>query len=851
MLISRAWLTELLVGTVDLATLSDDDLTRALTGLGLEVEGVRTVGSGLDRVVVGEVVSMRPHPDADRLRVVLVHDGEGTRTVVCGAANVPEPGGRVLFARPGAKLPGGLEIAAREVRGVHSEGMICSETELDFGSDGSGIVVLTDADGRAKPGQRIDAAFAGVVDTIIELSVTPNRPDALGHVGVARDLAVKLGTSWRPVALELPEVPDDPHIVTIDAPDGCGRYFGVAFEGARIGPSPLGARILLHRLGLRPLSNAIDITNLVLMQWGQPLHVFDRAQLDQGRVVVRRAHGKEVLRTLDGRDLELAETDLVIADASRPLALAGVMGGALSGIANDTTTLLLEAAWFHPAGIRRSARRHGMSTDSSHRFERGVDHGPGLEAACAEACRLLQQWCGAKPVAMYEAKGDRPRPRVIGFRPSRSAMLLGMDVPAPQMRRIFEGIGVQFSSTGVGAAGSDAWSCLAPTHRPDLEREVDLIDEIVRHHGLERLPMAITPPSAEATPPSSAVRMRQRVHAAVTDALREQSLHEVVSPVFTRPESIAATGDDPASPDIVRLANPMRTEASLLRVHLLPGLLDALAVNVARHQRPVALFEHGRVYRHGPRTITTHTGPTAEVDAALPEEPTRAAVLLGAQTGADERDRGAADPRRVGAALLHALARVGAHARLRVPDVATPWLHPGAQAEVVLASGTVVGRFGRVHPRLLTQWDLPRGIEAAYGELLLEHVPDLSVPRFTAVPRFPRTSRDVSLDVAITLPVERIIAVLARAAEHHVPAGPHADDPPRLVAGDRGTGSIELVEDYREQGITAGRRALLLRMHYACRTRSMTDAEVQPSYEAAVEAACTELRLVDPEIRRR
>jgi phenylalanyl-tRNA synthetase beta chain len=840
MLISRAWLTELLGDTVDVGALSDGDLTRALTGLGLEVEGVRTVGAGLEHVVVGEVASVKPHPGADRLRVVELLDGDGTRTVVCGASNVPDPGGRVLFARPGATLPGGMQIAAREVRGVHSEGMICSETELDLGSDGSGIVVLRDMDGHTTVGQGIASAFAGVVDTIIELSVTPNRPDALGHVGVARDLAVKLGKVWRPIHAEVPDVADEPRIATIEAPDGCGRYFGVAFEGARIVASPLAARIRLHRLGLRPLSNAIDITNLVLMQWGQPLHVFDRAQLGEGRVVVRRAKVGEVLRTLDGRDLELADGDLVIADATRPLALAGVMGGALSGIAETSTTLLLEAAWFQPAGIRRSARRHGMSTDSSHRFERGVDPGACLEAACAEACRLLQSWCGATPVAMHEAKGERPRPRVIGFRPARAAMLLGMEVPTSEVRRIFDGVGVNVSSVG-----TDAWSCLAPTHRPDLEREVDLIDEIVRHHGLDKLPMAITPASAESSPGSATARMRQRVDAAITDALREQSLHEVVSPVFTRPESIAATGDDPTSPAIVRLANPMRVEASLLRVHLLPGLLDALAVNVARHHRPVALFECGRVYRYGTREVPA--GPTADVDVALPLEPTRAAVLCGV-AAPDERDRGVADPRRVGAALLHALARVGAHAEIRVPDVATPWLHPGAQAELVLASGVVVGRFGRVHPRLCVQWDLPRGIEASYGELLLEHVPDLRVPQFTAVPRFPRTSRDVSLDVAITLPVRRVIDALAAAALRHEPAG---EDPPRLVAGDRGTGSIELVEDYRAQGIAAGRRALLLRMHYACRTRSMTDAEVQPSYEKTVEDACAELRSVDPDVRRR
>ncbi len=845
MLISRVWLAELLADAVLLEALSDDELTVALTGLGLEVEGRHRTGEGLGDVVVAEIIAARPHPDADRLRVVELHDGDGVRQVVCGAPNVPAPGGRVLFARPGTRLPGGLEIGARAVRGVDSEGMICSETELDIGPGADGIVVL---EGSPAPGIALHELVAGVRDTLIELSVTPNRPDALGHVGVARDLAVKLGRSWEPRPAALPVVADDPRLASIEALDGCGRYYGIAFAGAEVGPSPLAARVRLHRLGLRPLSNAVDITNLVLMQWGQPLHVFDRAVLGEHRVVVRRAAAGEPLRTLDGRDLSLVAEDLVIADAHRPMALAGIMGGEHSGVAAGTTTLLLEAAWFHPAGIRRSARRHGISTDSSQRFERGVDHGAGLTGACAEAAALLQRWCSATPVAMHVAEGHRPTPVTIHFRPERCAMLLGMEVPRADIERIFAATGVE-----VDAADDARWRCVAPTHRPDLAREVDLVDEVVRHHGLERLPMRTTPATAEGEAAPPAVRMARRVAVAVVDALRECGLHEVVSLAFARPAAIAAVGDDPESAAIVRLTNPMRTEAGLLRTHLLPGLLDALALNLARHARPVALFECGRTYRHGDHA--TLPGPTAEIDAALPAEAPIAAVLCGVGAHADAAARTAADPRRVGQALLHVLVRVGTSATIRVPASPVPWLHPGAQAELVLPSGVVVGRFGRVHPQLLGTWDLPRGAQAAFGELELERLPPLQVPQFAAVPRFPGTARDLSIDVSIALPVARIVAALDAAAARNVGEG---EDPPRLVPAqwrahgdDVGSGAIVLIEDYRGEGVAPSRRALLLRMHYGARTRSVTDAEVQQSYEATVESACAELRAADGLLRRR
>lgn len=859
MLISRTWLQELLGESLDLSRVDDGELTAALTGLGLEVEGTRTTGAGLAEVVVAEVVAIRPHPEADKLRIVDTHDGSQTLAVVCGAPNVPAPGGKVLWARPGTVLPDGTKIAPRLVRGVSSPGMLCSETELDLGPDDDGIVILSSD---APVGRRLVDLVPGVVDTIVELGVTPNRPDALGHVGVARDLAVKLGGSWRPVVGALPECPEDPGLVELRAPDRCGRYLGVALGGATIAASPLAIRLRLHRLGLRPLSNVVDVTNLVMMQWGQPLHAFDRARLRGGKVVVRTARPGEPLVLLDGRTLTLGPDDLVIADAEAPMALAGVMGGEHSGVAPDTTTLLLEAAWFAPAGIRRSARAHGCATDSSHRFERGVDHGDGLTGACASACALLQQLAGATPIGRHVAVGNHPAPRVIDLRPARTKLLLGMDVPEPETRRILAGVGVTLDETDAAR-----WRCTAPSHRPDLEREVDLIDEIVRHHGLDRLPMQASVPHAT-NRADRRTRARAEVLRTIGDALREAGLHEHVGFAFTRPDALAAIVDDTPAERAITLANPMRAEASVLRTHLLGGLLEALATNLARHGRAIDLFEIGRVYRWpehvgagGPRRVSDRCGtpgwasktsawvaaPSESfADGPDPEpvdERTRAAVLR----APGSVDASPLDVASVAADLLGALARLGHVVHTRASGQPVAWLHPGAQAEIVRDDGTVVGRYGLVHPGVLEAFAVADTHRVAYGELWLEHVPERRTPSFVALPRFPASSRDVSLDVALGVPSSRILELVDLAARQ-LPSG---DDPPRVVRGDRGAAAIEIVDDYRGEGVAAGRRALTLRLHYRAQGRSVTDAEVQALHVSITSRVCDELRALDPEVRTR
>ena len=829
MLISRHWLAELFG---DVAGLDVDGLADALTRLGLEVEGKHEWGQGLESLVVAEVRQSSPHPHADKLNLVQVHDGKNLHSVVCGAANVPAPGGKVVLAPVGTSLPGGLTLEAREIRGVRSEGMLCSEAELNIGPDSSGILVLPPEWTR---GKRLIEYVPGIVDTVLEVLVTPNRPDALGHVGVARDLAVFLR---RPFVLPEASLPDAPRVeselVELEAGERCGRYLGLAFSGVRVAPSPLAMRVRLHHLGLRPINNVVDITNFVLFEYGQPLHAFDRERLEQGRVVVRMASGGETLRTLDGRTLELAQDDLVIADARAPQALAGVMGGMPSAVQPETTSLLLEVAWFAPSGVRRTARRHSIHSDSSHRFERGVDHGPGLRRAALRASALLQSLTGARLDGWNECDGLLPSQSSIRFRGTRLKKILGLDVAETDIRRIFKGLEI-IRENGTG----ESWTCLPPTHRPDLQREEDLIEEVMRHVGLEHIPASPVPPSRVTAPsgPDSAAQLRERL----VDGLLGAGLHEHISQIFASRDELAVIANEIPVERGVRLVNPLRQQHDHLRTHMLPGLLRALALNTARHGRPVRLFEVGRVYMWPEASRPPGKGPTAAIDAQLPDEKLRAAILLGQSTRAHERPR---DGRDMGGLLLHLLRKMGYSTDLLPVDSSPPadYLHPGVQGVVAVRAddgARVVGRFGLVHPDILAHWDLA-DTNAVYGEIHGEALPMARIGRFEPLPRFPATSRDVSLAVPVKMPASVIMDALyeAAAAER---MNRSREEGVELGQGDTGEHAIDLMEDYRGDRVEADAKALLFRLHYRARERSVTDAEVDAFHEAVVSRARTAL----------
>ncbi|MCH9684752.1 MAG: phenylalanine--tRNA ligase subunit beta [Deltaproteobacteria bacterium] len=840
MLISRTWLQQLLLDPAERGLPDDEALDAAITSVGLEVEGVTTHGACLTPMVVAEVVSIEPHPSADRLRLVTLSDGEQSIPVVCGAPNVPEPGGKVAFAPVGTTLPGGLTLEAREVRGVLSQGMICSEQELDIGPDHEGIMVLP---AKWRAGDRLIDRVAGIVDTVFELSITPNRPDALGHVGVARDLAAKLGYTLAVPPLADPRVPSLPELVTQQAPDRCGRYFGYAFEGAKVGPSPLWVRVRLHRLGLRPINNVVDITNLVLMEWGQPLHAFDRSALADGRVVVRPAQAGETLVTLDDSELELRADDLVIADATAPQALAGVMGGKASGVEPGCTTLLLEAAWFEPRAIRRTARHHQISSDSSFRFERGVDHGLGLARAAARAFELLEKLAGARCVGGHRVDGDRPPVPEIIMRPDRTRMVLGMDIPDKQTRKILRGLEVEVDPTD-----PSRWICRPPTHRPDLQREEDLIEEVMRINGLDALPAVATMPTAFGQTAPTGLRspagaLSQRHQDQLVDALAAQGLHEMLGLTFAEPDKLARVHGEATKAQAVVLDNPMRGMGPVLRTHLLPGLLDAAALNVARHARAVRLFEVGRIYLWG--EPPTEDGPTAAIDRQLPDEPLRAAVLL--VPARNETADTSVDGRGMAGLLLDALQHIGlvaTTAPAEVDDPALAHLHPGVRGRV-LVDGRDVGSFGQVHPDVCEAWDLPDELPVVYGELRVDALPQPQPVRAQGLPRFPATSRDLSLNLDTAIPASVVVDALTEAAAASIDTS--VDDPPRLAVGDQARTPIEVVEDYRGKGVPDGRRALLLRLGYRAQERSVTDAEVQQLHDVVVEGALTILRQRDPE----
>lgn len=834
MLISRQWIESLLAPAAGGETRLDDDaFGDAITSLGLEVEGVTRYGEGLRDVVVAEVKGIEPHPGADKLRLVDVFDGERTIKVVCGASNVPEPGGKIAFARLGAVLPGGFEIGAREIRGVPSEGMICAEEELGIGPDSDGIMILP---AEWVPGTPLPEAIPGIEDTIFELGITPNRPDALGHVGVASDLAVKLHRAFVPPADTLAEVPDVDGLVSMDAPERCGRYIGRTFEGARVGPSPFWLRVRLHRLELRPINNVVDITNYVLMLWGQPLHAFDRARLTEGRVVVRLAKADERMTALDDAELELVPEDLVIADAVQPQALAGVMGGKDSGVEPGASTLLLETAWFQPGFVRSSARRHQLSTDSSYRFERCVDFGARLSGAAATAERLITELAGATVTGGVDLAGSVPEIPTIGLRAARVEALLGMRIPSEEITRVLTGLEVTLDA---GADGT--WSCVPPTHRPDLTCEEDLIEELVRHYGLDRLPST---PSVPSEPPGLRVDPGQReadeqsqLEDSVLDAMRGQNLQEVLSFAFCDPSDLEPFGV-PAQ-RTVTVTNPLRIQTSTMRTHMMPGLLRAASLNLARHARAVRLCEVGRIY-DWPESAPSTSGPTAQIDATLPRERRRAVFLICGGARQAESYTGAS----VATIAASVLGRIGAHVQLRPAQSPSSWLHPGVQARLDV-DGSQVGEVGEVHPDLIGQFEFPEGVRAYYGELWLDQLQGGHVARHETLPRFPSTSRDLSLEIPIRTAAASVVdALLAAEAQAE-----HADDGPRLSQGDTAGGAIEIVEDYRGKGVPDGHRALLLRLHYRAPERSVTDDEVQTLHAAVVEAAVAQLKAATASIR--
>ncbi len=820
MLASHTWLQELTGLALDPA-----EVAARLTSAGIEVESVRRCGDELERVVVAEVRGLRAHPKRDKLRLVTVSDGRGEHEVVCGAPNVPPPGGRVLLAQLGARLPGGLEIVERELGGVVSRGMLCSERELDIGSDESGIVVL-ESEVSAAPGAPAASAL-GLRDTIYELSLTPNRSDCLGHVGLARELCVLFDAAFSmPRPAPAPRVsagaagqwPQREHVfdlglgaavsgetaaglapvrVDIEAGERCPRYGAALVLGVRVGLSPFWLRHRLHRLGLRAISNVVDATNYVLMLFGHPIHAFDYDRLRGSRIAVRLARKGERMRTLDGAEHTLSDDDLLICDGEGPVALAGVMGGADSEIGAGTARVLIECAYFDPRSVRRTSKRTGLHTDSSHRFERGVDFG-AVRTVLAWAASFTARLSGGAVVCDALDVVAAPLPHhSIHLRAARVAALLGAEVPEAQARKLLLGLGCELSAAPGGLQVE------APSHRPDLLREIDLIEELARLQGYDRLPSALPRivPSSEGTPPQIGLLRRLRATTAAA------GLDEAINYAFVSPRELQQA----RAPELaVKLLNPLSEERSVLRTSLLPGLAANLRRAQHQQQKSFAQFELARVFR--PRA-----------GELLPDERLQLGLLLWGQRRlwyAEGESFDFYDAKGAVEAALRPLCGRAPETRLD-PELMrdAPELHPRRGARLLLADRSI-GVLGELHPDVVEALELEgRPVWAAIEiAAVIEAMAALGPTRAVALPRFPSASRDLAVVVAEATPAGQVAATLREAA------GPLAE-------------AVTVFDIYRGDPIPAGHKSLAFHLVYRDPEATLTDKVVDQLHARVAAAA--------------
>ena len=779
MKVSLNWIKELVDIPADVAALCE-----LLTKAGVEVEGIETRGCALDNIVVAQILESVQHPNADRLSVCKVNDGTAEpRQIVCGAKNY-KVGDKVPLALPGAVMPGDFKIKVGKLRGVESCGMMCSAKELGLAEDAEGLLILPP---ETVVGTAIKDLFPA--ETVLDVEVTPNRPDLLSHVGMAREIATLLGQPLRvpegvaAATKGIHAVPADD--IALEAPEACPFYTARTIRGVKVGASPAWLRSKLESVGLRSINNIVDVTNYVMLEMGQPLHAFDLANLNGG-IRVRLAAEGETFLALDGKNYPLAPRQLVIADSSRALAIAGVMGGEESGVTESTVDVLLESAWFTPAEIRHTSRDLGLSSDSSYRFERGVDPA-GVLAASARAVALILEVAGGEADPSARAAGTAPQAEPeVPFRLERCRALLGADVASETVDRILSGFGLRKTATG--------WR--VPSFRPDLTREVDLIEEISRVIGIEAVPSRevarFAPGTAADQRHDQAMRLRRRLSAPGL------GFHEARSLTLISEKALALFPVE----DIRRVRNPLNEDQVILRPSLIPGLLESLARNFRAGVRDLRLFEVGRIFRADKR----------EERASL------ALVLTGAASPASWRD---AKPRPADFFDLK-----GAIAALGFDGLTLePAAHPALALAVEIRRGKqVVGLAGQLFPARA------RDLDATAPVLVAEINLDLFDPapaqrRFKDLPKFPAVTRDIAMLAAADVPHGAIESVLRGAKE------------PLLV-------DVELFDVFTDPAgvkIPADQKSVAYALTYRSAERTLTADEVAQAHQRLKERLKAEL----------
>lgn len=776
---------------------SPDELAERLTMLGIEVESVKQLGAALEGVVVGKVTSIKPHPNADKLVLCQVDIGEtNALQIVCGAPNVCE-GMFAPVATIGTELPTGITIKRAKLRGEESHGMLCSEKELGISDEAAGLMELSSD---LSIGSPLTEAL-GLDDTVFELEITPNRPDCLSMIGVAREIRAETGNDLKLPHVALQE--DEADIneltsVTIDAPDLCPRYAARVIRGVKIGESPAWLKQRLESIGVGVINNIVDITNFVLMEYGQPLHAFDYHKLAENRIVVRRAAEGEQITTLDEEERKLTPDMLVIADAEKPVALAGIMGGYDSEITEATCDVLLESANFQPSSVRATAKKLGINTEASYRFERGADPEAVIPALDRAAQLIMELAGGTICEGIIDVYPGQREPLQIQLRAERVNFILGTELEADEIVQILSRLGF-----GIEASQSEEnmYQVTVPSFRGDITREIDLIEEIARVHGYDNIPTALPKGDIPIPPPNISVEVRKRIK----HFLLGSGMMETVNYSFSHPncfDKIGLAADNPLR-QALQLKNPLSPEMSILRTTLLPSLLDNAQYNHNHQIDNIALFEISTVFIQA-------------------EEPARVAGILAGEIGGGVygnpyRHPDFFDIKGVVEGTLE-VCGITDYTFNKTDDLT---FHPGRNAEVLL-EGARIGIFGEAHPTVLESYELP--YKAYLFELDLEalaNAADFS-KRFEPIPIYPSVLRDLAIVVNEDMQSDVPIALI-------------------YSTGGELVESVRLFDVYVGDQVPEGKKSLAYTITYHSATETLTDKAVNDLHDKVVKRLHEEL----------
>jgi len=779
---------------------SVDKICEALPMIGLEVESVETKGlPQIDNLVVGEVLSREQHPNADKLGVCMVKyapDAEPTQ-IVCGASNY-QVGDRVPVALVGAKLPGDFKIKKSKLRGVESNGMMCSAKELGLGDDHAGLMILTE---RPEIGTRMNDIYKDS-DTVIELELTANRGDCLSHIGVARELAAYFSQE-----LKTPEVKTEPGqgdglLSGVDVTtDACPLYTAWSIKGVNVAESPEWLKKALTAIGQRPINNVVDITNYVLMETGQPLHAFDAGKIRGGKLVVRQASEGEPITTLDEKERKLTEQMMVIADAERPLVVAGVMGSLEAEVDGDTADIVLESAWFQPGSVRWTTRRLNLFSDSSHRFTRDVDPA-GVDYAAKRAIDLILEVAGGEVVGVPIVVGEAPRgDRTIEITGDYVRQVCGFNVKDDEIESTFNRLGFAVESDSAAQSNGAAWRVTVPSFRPEVDRPIDLVEEFIRLYGTAKIPQG----AVKATGLTRDDAPLAQYNRAAANLLSAQGFAECSHYSLVDGDQLAPFeyNDQYAN---LKLANPLTSEMGHLRASLIPGLARAAQLNQSRGNTPTRFFETGRVFRYG--------------EGEIFELASLAFVLRADAAGRQWRDRGAADFY-TAKALVDNLLGLGSFATQSWEAIEHPsWQEGQSGGAGCWFTGAVMVRAGLLDMQMLKALEVD-GLWLG-GEILFraDRLPSNDkATRFTAFSDFPGSERDLALVVGEDIPAEAVRQTLAKVAAESTGGAFEVD-------------AVEVFDVYQGQGLPEGRKSLAFSIKYRSPERTLKEKEVNSAFDA-------------------